>query len=278
MDKVCIVVSKKCEVGKNILPIILELGNFKECEVSFDGNKVYENENCYLAICNELHIFAKNIDNAPGEKIVFLSTHKSEKSIKCFTVHPVGNFGKAMLGGKDFTLVKCSALLNRALFNALRKFYEESSLKKEFLLSLEVTHHGPYAEKPIAFMEIGSTKEEWKNKEALEILANAVLEGIKNFYKMHRENFEIALCCGGNHYAAKFSRILQNKDNIAYGHLIAKYNLEKLNIELFKEAVKKTIEGVNFVLMDKKGSTSLQREKIKEFCKILNLEYRQTKE
>ncbi|RLG70947.1 MAG: hypothetical protein DRO04_00835 [Candidatus Iainarchaeum archaeon] len=275
MSKVCIVVSKKCEVGRNILPVLQEIGNFKESGSIFEGNKVYENDYAFLAVCNKLHIYAENI-NPPGSHIVFLSTHKSEKNIKCFTVHPVGNFGKAELGGKDFTLVKCSALLNRALFDSLRKFYEESMLKEEFALSLEVTHHGPYTEKPVAFMEIGSTTKEWHNEKALKLLANAALEGIKNFYEMKRDAYNVALCCGGNHYAAKFTRVLLKQNDLAYGHLIPKYHLENISIEIFREAVEKTVEGVNFVLVDRKGSNSVQREKIREFCKILNLKYRQT--
>ena len=67
-------------------------------------------------------IHTENID----EKInagyfIFPTTHRSEKGIKSLTVHNLGNFSKADLGGKNKTLVPSSADLTKALFLELEQ-------------------------------------------------------------------------------------------------------------------------------------------------------------
>ena len=52
---------------------------------------------------------------------------------------------------------------------------------KNFQITLECTHHGPFIDKPCIFIEIGSTENEWKNRKAGFIIAKTIKEIINEF-------------------------------------------------------------------------------------------------
>src|SRR5574339_144476 len=75
----------------------------------------------------------------------------------------------------------------------------------KFEITLESTHHGPTAlDKPVLFIEVGTTEKEWTNKELCKNVANIVVDVMSQEAKKH----EIAICFGSTHYPKKFTKVL----------------------------------------------------------------------
>jgi D-aminoacyl-tRNA deacylase len=202
--------------------------------------------------------------------VIFASRHKSEKQEKSLSVHSPGNFRKADYGGMPGKVCPSSALFNKFIFQKLNEQATKFELK-DFKITLEVTHHGPLINKPCVFIEIGSSETEWINRRLGFIIAKTIQETVEEFQENKYK--EIAVGIGGPHYCPSFNNI-QLKSNVAIAHVIAEYN-SPINAEMIQESIKKTLEDVDFVLLDWKGlGKSEQRQ---EVVKILEDNYIQWK-
>ena len=134
---------------------------------------------------------------------------------------------------------------------------------------MECTHHGPYCNKPISYIEIGSSKKEWQIKEAGEIIANIIMEVLIGYKE---ENYRIALGIGGTHYCSNFNKIELNTD-IAFAHICPKYQLERLDKEVLRQAIEKS--KASFCLLDWKG-LGKNKKKVKQLLEELNFPYERT--
>lgn len=151
-----------------------------------------------------------------------LSRHSSEAGVKSLTVHHPGNpMRTAPAGGRPLELPPSNPPLSKRLLTSLARRVDRLP---GFVVSYEVTHHGPSSlRKPVTFVEIGSSREEWGLREAHVVVAEAVAEALTERGEVH----EIAVGVGGNHYAASFTRrALEGPE--AYGHMIANYALKDL--------------------------------------------------
>ena len=86
---------------------------------------------------------------------------------------------------------------------------------------------------------------------------------------------KIGIGIGGNHYCANFNKLLH--EDIALSHICPKHNLEHLNITTLKQAIERTKEKVDYIILDWKG-LGPHKEKIKELTSNLNIEIKRTKE
>ena len=254
-----IVASKKDKAGINITTQLSQFGNF----------------DFYLV--EEEMIYTKNLDLEKIDQydfIIFASKHRSEKREKTLSIHAPGNFRTAELGGESGKLCKSSALFQKQIFEKLKNNVQEYELKN-YNVTLECTHHGPLIEKPCVFIEIGSTETEWEDRRAGFIVAKTISEIIQGF-KENPYN-EIAVGIGGPHYCPSFNKIQLNS-NIALSHIIPKYVLP-LTEDMIKEAIKKTEEEVDFVLLDWKGlGNSEQRQQILEILDEHYIEHKKISE
>jgi len=253
--KFLIVASKQDAAGINITTNLSQFVNFmKDYEFKF-----------YLVEGEILH--EENLDMEKINKydfIIFASRHQSEKNMKTLSVHSVGNFTDASYGGKPGKLSSSSAQFMKHMFQTLEKQARESLIDKHYEVTLEATHHGPLIDKPCLFIEIGSTENEWKDKRAGFVMAKTIIETIETFKPLaHRE---IAAAIGGPHYCPNFNKI-QSKSNVAISHVIPQY-VFPLNKEMVTEAIQKTYEPVDFVLLDWKGLGN--EESRKEIVSILS--------
>ncbi len=206
-------------------------------------------------------IYNENIDKQiKADFFIFATKHESKIKIPAFSVHCPGNWGKAEMGGNDFTLNRSSSLLQ---FKALR-FLNENNPKYELIL--EATHHGPYLEKPCFFIEIGSSLKEWQDEEAANLVAKTILHVINS----KTEKVNTAIGIGGLHHGPNFVKY-SLRNNVAISHICPKYALEFLNKNMFNQTIQKTMETVNYVLIDWKG-LGKEKDKIKELLKNTNLE------
>ena len=128
----------------------------------------------------------------------------------------------------------------------------------QYEATVEATHHGPYLEKPVLFVEVGSAEKEWEDKEAGKIVAQSIINSIKDYtntaYDINKNNNKIntAFVIGGGHYSHAANKLML-KGGFAAGHICGKYNLGNLDATLIKEAMEKTIPKASFALLDWKG-------------------------
>jgi D-aminoacyl-tRNA deacylase len=258
-EKYLIVASKIDKAGINISSQLSQFGNFSfylvEDEMIFTENLNLEKINQY-------------------DFIIFASKHQSEKGNKTISIHAPGNWNKAELGGAERKACPTSALFQKQLFEKIKQTLGKFPLNG-YDLTLECTHHGPLIEKPCLFVEIGATETEWKDRKAGFVVAKSIAETIKEF-KENPYN-EIAIAIGGPHYCPNFNKIQLNS-NIAISHVIPQYVLP-LTEEMVKEAIAKTAEDVDIILLDWKGlGNSEQRSQAMDILKKFYLPVKKTSE
>ncbi len=269
MQKTAVIASSKDSAGINIRNSLVESFGFKESNEEFDNNKIFhydsiKNKTIFLYLIEDDLIFSENIDRKiDADSFIFASKHRSKENTPSFAVHPIGNWGKAELGGKEKTLCFSSSELLKNLFVELNKAGND----KNYEITMEATHHGPYVEKPAVFIEIGSTEKEWNDKENGKIIAETIMNALKS----DETGFKTAIGIGGPHYCNNFNKIVLRGD-IAISHICPKYQLENFNGELIKEAIGKTKEKAGFILLDWKG-LGAEKQRILELLKDLNLDY-----
>ena len=161
------------------------------------------------------------------------------------TVHSIGNFSKAEHGGKDRWLCPTNAVFIRNYLVELRKYEHEVS---GYDLTMEATHHGPYIEKAIVYVEIGATEKEWNDRNAGRMAAKCIINAIKKLNDKHE--YKIAAGIGGIHYCDNFNRLMM-KSNIAFAYICPKYSIKHLDLELLRQMKEKG--KVEFFVLDWKG-------------------------
>ena len=231
--KFLIIGTKADKASRNIMMNMIDLGGFSISSLDKD-------------ILNENNLDMEKINSF--DFVIFVSKHKSEKKEKTLSIHAPGNWKEVWGGGEEGKVCFSSALFQKHLFEILERKRKESQLDK-YKVTMEVTHHGPLIDKPCLFIEIGGSEEEWNDRRASFVIARAVKEAIETF----KENpyRDIAIGIGGPHYCQSFNR-LQMNSNVAFSHFIPKY-VSPITEEMILEAIEKTIEEVDFVVVDWKG-------------------------
>jgi len=267
-QKYLIIASKKDKAGINIMT---NLSQFRENPVlSSWGNK--PNFDFYLI--EEEMIYTENLDLEKINQydfIIFASKHQSEKKEKTLSIHPPGNFRNADLGGEKYKVCPSSALFNKFIFGKLQEKAKEANL--DYNVTLECTHHGPLINKPCVFIEIGSTETEWTDRRAGFIIAKVIKETIEEFKEDKYK--EIAIGIGGPHYCPGFNK-LQLTSNVAFSHIIPAYVMPLSSVNVL-ETIKKTLEPVDFVVLDWKGlGKSEQRQQVIDILEENYIQWKKT--
>ncbi|KAG5532676.1 hypothetical protein RHGRI_027090 [Rhododendron griersonianum] len=130
------------------------------------------------------------------DEIIFLSKHKAVSNRPALTLHPIG-----------------------------------TCLLLAYAVTLEATHHGPETNKPAMFVEIGSTEEYWGRKDAANVIALLVWEGLGlgggtsvGNWSSKKDKEKVLLGIGGGHYVPRHMDIIL-KDGVWVGHLLSGYSL-----------------------------------------------------
>jgi len=250
---ILIVASNKDDASLNISKQILRSFSFKKTLENFQGNNVYEAEvegiSAKLVTLNEELVFAQNLTNffKEIELVIFLSRHSSLSGTPTLSVHAPGNLGKAELGGLPRSLSISPATAMKECLKTMAQLKDEMHLSYE--VSYECTHHGPSLDAPAMFAELGSSQTQWNDQKAAEVVAHATMKAISNFGKIEAK---AALGIGGPHYNMKFTRMALESE-IAFGHIIPKYAIPYIDNEIVKQCVDKTLEKVEFAILDWKG-------------------------
>ncbi len=206
---------------------------FKPTEKTFGHYRVFEYQGTDLIIIETEHIYAQWLpERYPSDFYIFASRHSAKSKLPTLTVHTTGNWGDALYGGIPNTLSIAPAQHMYASLLALKEGRDKKGL--EYKVSYEVTHHGPTLDVPVMFVELGSSEEQWGDEEAAEVVAEAIIAGIKAI------DVETAVGVGGGHYAPRFTDIALKK-KVAFGHMCPNYALKFLNKDLIRQMVEKTI-------------------------------------
>ncbi|MFX0184908.1 MAG: D-aminoacyl-tRNA deacylase [Candidatus Hodarchaeota archaeon] len=240
------------------------------------SNFIQSNLQERIKIVNEISIYSdEELRNlvSPDTSIIYLSRHSAQSLRPSFTVHPIGNFGVAEFGGKNATLVKCNSFLMKRLLLNIKELVDSENYNPKFNyeISLEVTHHGPFSESTVVFIEVGSSETQWKDLEACRIIADAV--NYTDFNNIGRNSDWVSVIgFGGNHYATKFTRYMLDSE-FAFGHICAKYALQWLNKELMHQMINRTVPSPELALFDKKSMK--RKQQIRAWLSEFGIEFKQ---
>ncbi|MBS7651829.1 D-aminoacyl-tRNA deacylase [Candidatus Bathyarchaeota archaeon] len=192
------------------------------------------------------------------EYYVVASRHWSASGTPCLTVHPTGNFGKAVYGGRDRELQPVPANPMRNVFLELLR-----NPPRGYEVSLEATHHSPTQFRtPMFFAELGSSEKEWRDEEAASHLAKSIVEGIKS-----QGRAPTAIGFGGGHYCPTFSLL---EREVAFGHICPKYALDLLTEDLIRQMVERTLDGVEKAFIED-GVKGYQRKRVEVALRKLGI-------
>jgi D-aminoacyl-tRNA deacylase len=186
--------------------------------------------------------------------LVFVSKHSSVSGIPTLSVHTPGNLAEAELGGlpRKVSISPASAMKDALL--EMSRLREE--MKLDYEVSYECTHHGPSLDVPTMFAELGSSPKQWKDIKAGEAVAHSVMAAVSK-----RSSYRTALGIGGPHYNAKFTRIALSTPT-AFGHIIPKYAILRVDAEIIKQCVERTMETVELVILDWKGIKGADKDRL----------------
>lgn len=243
--------------SKNIAKIMIDEIGFSPFR---DGCHTYQGIRLY-------DTFAPDIINIPTNynenALVVLSTHKSKNPEKALTVHYPGNWDKAEFGGIEKTLNFAPASLMKNIAIELEKAAQEIDYK----FTLEADHHGPTTQTPIIYAEIGTESRQWEDLDAIRKMAKAIVKGT-----MEKREYGTFFAVGGGHYPKEFNLIETDKEEMAVGHILPKYLVDKIDKKMLFEAIEKSVEKVTQIRVIKESLNVKQKTKIADFADEAELE------
>jgi len=253
-----------------IKKVLLDEMGFKETNKTFDDFPVYENKGILLLTTNTPLINTNHLEEKfPTDLYIYLSRHTSYSKNPGLLTHTTGNWIKeALFGGQPESIAIAPSLAIKKAYLSLKKRSLEFNLTG-YPVTMEATHHGPtIMNTPLIFIEIGSSEEQWKNETAAQIVALSALDVINNKLP---ENVITCLGIGGPHYCPNFNKLIESRD-YATGHIIPKYVLENMNLDMIKNALTRTIPKCTRVVLDRKGIPSVSRQLIDNYLKNNSIE------
>lgn len=196
------------------------------------------------------------------EYYVFLSRHRSESGLPTLTCHTTGNFSSSNeMGGRPNELAYAYPSLQKHYMLTL---WREREKVPGYQLVIEATHHGPTSlARPALFVEIGSGEEQWRDRNAIGAVCEAVISTIKSLKRYAK----VGIALGGTHYPVKFTKLLINSE-YAVASVASKHMLPFVNREMLQQMVSKSIEDVRYVFLDWKG-LGKEKERLSNLVKEL---------
>ena len=236
-----VVASLRDEASVAIRTELLELPGWRaSLRGSFAGTEVFEHRDggFVLVTIRDLHLDHDAIDYEastalgldPGdlEAVIFLSKHRAESGMRSLTVHPLGNFGAADLGGRPGTLVPAAPEMMTVALRGLAIRGGDLGFRATF----EATHHGPFLSTPSFFYELGSGPADWTNATAARALAEVLLA-------CREDRVPVGIGFGGGHYVPRITDVVLARD-VAFGHLVPSHAVPHLDDAMIDRVIAAT--------------------------------------
>jgi D-aminoacyl-tRNA deacylase len=271
---ILLVASNKDVAGLNIARQVLDHYPFKITGTTFQKNPVYHaqvnKKDITLIILNEETINAQHLTDSftKPSLIVFISRHSSTSGKPTLSVHTPGNIGPAEFGGLPNQVSISPATAMRDALKALA--YLKEGMQLDYEVSYECTHHGPSLNAPTMFVELGSSPTQWQDSKAAEAVAHAAMSAIGKF-AVSEEKAVLGL--GGTHYNERCTRMALDGEAI-FGHMIPKYAIPLVDSEMLRQCVNRTLEKVEFAILDWKGIKSADKPQLLKAMEEAGLPYK----
>jgi len=262
-DHIILVSSNQDIASRNMAQHLIETYSFKETNQRFEGTPIYKKDRISL-IKTSKELLLLDEPSLDPVAYIFLSCHKSESGIPSLTAHFPGNFSKvASFGGVPTELAYTYPSIHREYLKQLKQLKNNV---RRYSIVTEAMHHGPTSfSKPLLFVEIGSSEENWQDSAAIESVCEAIMNTVESEYSSDK----IAIGFGGTHYSEKFTNLI-TESNYALGAIIPKYALPNLDKFILNQMIIKSIEKVSYAILDWKGIKG--RERVKSLVEEAGLE------
>lgn len=239
---------------------------FESTKIMFLGNPVFQNGHILLVQVDTELIEPPSLDEYFNPRAyIFLSRHRADSGIPSLTVHTTGNFTHApFLGGRPMEVGRVDPDLQKNYFLALNR---KKSQLEGFEMTVEATHHGPTSlQKPVLFVELGSSERNWEDEHAGAVVGDALIEALGTSKSWDK----VAIVFGGTHYPMKVNKLLLETD-FAVASVVAKHSLAAVNEAMFGQMVQKSTKFPRYAGIDWKGMGG-HKDKILGFAKQFSLE------
>ena len=219
-------------VAYNKDPAGNNMANFISKDMKKDG-EIFRGKKFDLVIIPSPSISADWLEEKYAyDGYVFLSKHAAESNVLALTAHSTGNFSDASFGGKKRQIAIPHPYIQKTY---IQNLWNKKDAFSDFEITIEATHHGPTSlNKPVLFIEIGTTEKQWTDTKLCDSVAQIVVDVMNNEQKVS----PVSLCFGGTHYPEKFTKELIHGEH-ALGTVVPKHALEFLDDELFFHILKR---------------------------------------
>jgi D-aminoacyl-tRNA deacylase len=243
-----IVASTSDLASRTLANALIDGQGFKSTGVDLLGKPVYQLGSLLLAFFEGKIVFPPDLDEYFNpQAYIFLSRHSAESGVASLTAHTTGNFSsEAKFGGAGKELARADPALLKNYLVALAK---RKGKVKGYEITMEATHHGPTSlQKPVLFVELGSSEKYWGDKKAAAVVGEALVESLTKKTIWSR----VALGFGGTHYPEKFTKMVIEED-IAFSFVASKYSLEYVDDRMLGQMLQRTSAPVRYAVLDWKG-------------------------
>jgi D-aminoacyl-tRNA deacylase len=252
--------------SRTLAEALVEGEGFTSTGINLLGEPVYQKDSFLLAKFEGMIVFPPDLDEFFNpQAYIFLSRHSADSGIPSLTAHTTGNFSnEAKFGGAGKELGRADPAL---LKNYLRALWGHRAEAPGYEITMEATHHGPTSlQKPVLFVELGSSEKYWGDKGAARVVGRALMESLRN-----REIWtKVAIGFGGTHYSEKFTKLLL-EDEYAFSFVAPKYALEHVDEGTLGQMLRRTNGPVRYAVLDWKG-LGPHKEKVVNLVKQFGLE------
>jgi D-aminoacyl-tRNA deacylase len=252
--------------SRTLADALVEAEGFQSTGVNLLGHPVFQKDSYLLARFEGMIVHPPPLDDYFNpQAYIFLSRHSAESGIASLTAHTTGNFSaEAKFGGAGRELSRADPSLLKNYLISLVRHREEV---KEYEITMEATHHGPTAlQKPVLFVELGSSEKYWGDKKAAAVVGRALMESLREKGIWGK----VAIGFGGTHYSEKFTKLLVEGD-MAFAFVAPKYALEHIDERMVGQMVQRSTAPVRYAALDWKG-LGPHKEKIVSLVKQYGLE------
>jgi len=252
--------------SRTLAEALVEVGGFQSTGVNLMGHPVFQKDSYLLARYEGMIVQPPNLDDYFNpQAYIFLSRHSAESGIASLTGHTTGNFSaEAKFGGAGKEMSRADPSLLKNYLIALWKHRDEVS---GYEITMEATHHGPTSlQKPVLFVELGSSEKYWGDKKAAGTVGRALMESLREKSIWSK----VAIGFGGTHYPEKFTKLAIESD-IAFAFVAPKYALEHIDERMVGQMIQRSTAPVRYAALDWKG-LGQHKEKILSLVKQYGLE------
>jgi len=234
--------------SRTLADALVEGEGFRSTGVNLLGYPVHQKDSYLLARFEGTIVHPPALDQYFNpQAYIFLSRHSAESGIASLTAHTPGNFSsEAKLGGAGKELARADPSL---LKNYLVALWRHRAEVEDYQITMEATHHGPTSlQKPVLFVELGSSEKHWGDRKAASVVCKALMESLREKAIWSK----VAIGFGGTHYSEKFTKLLIEGD-VAFAFVAPRYALSYIDETMVGQMIQRSTAPVRYAALDWKG-------------------------